>query len=60
MCEMGLTEKFGLGIRNQKYDICDAHIEFCNDKDMIITNALFSQPKRRRYTWTIPRGDNRY
>lgn len=27
---------------------------------MIITNTLFSHPKRRRYTWTMPGRGDRY
>jgi len=45
--EPGVTGKFGLGTRNQRDDRL---IEFCKEKDMIITNTLFSQPKQKRYT----------
>ncbi|VVC38380.1 Endonuclease/exonuclease/phosphatase [Cinara cedri] len=55
--EPGVTGKFGFGTRNQRGDRL---IEFCKERDMIITNTLFSQPKRRRYTWTMPEEGNRY
>jgi len=55
--EPGVIGKFGLGIRNQKGDRL---IEFCKERNMIITNTLFSQSKWRRYTWAMPGGVNRY
>lgn len=55
--EPQVTGKFGFGIRNQRdYRL----IEVCKERDMMITNTLFSQPKRRRYTWTMPGGGNKY
>lgn len=55
--EPRVTGKFGLRTRNQRgYRL----IEFCKERDMTINNTLFSQPKRRRYTWTTLEGGNRY
>lgn len=42
---------FGLGERN---DRGDRLIEFCQDKDLIITNTFFKLPNRRLYTWKSP------
>jgi len=42
--EQGISGAFGLGKRNKRGERL---IEFCN---LIITNTLFLQPKRTRYT----------
>ena len=47
----GVTGKFGLGIRNEAGQRL---IEFCQENALVITNTLFQQHKRRRYTWTSP------
>ena len=49
----GVTGKFGLGIRNEAGQ---RRIEFCQENALVITDALFQQHKRRRYTWTSPGG----
>ncbi|XP_042868920.1 craniofacial development protein 2-like [Penaeus japonicus] len=41
----------GLGERN---DRGDKLVDWCRDKDMIITNTWFQVDPRRRYTWTSP------
>ena len=46
-----VTGKFGLGIRNEAGQRL---IEFCQENALVITNTLFQQHKRRRYTWTSP------
>ncbi|KAL4135345.1 hypothetical protein QTP88_006960 [Uroleucon formosanum] len=55
--EHGVTGMFGLGKRNER-----GHrlIEFCKERNLVITNTMFSQPTRRRYTWTMPGGRARY
>ena len=45
----GVTDKFGLGIRNEAGQRL---IEFCQENALVITNTLFQQHKRRLYTWT--------
>ena len=55
--EQGVTGAFGLGKRNEKGNRL---IEFCKERNLIIVNTMFSQPERRRYTWTMPRGRARY
>jgi len=55
--EPGVTGKFGLLTKNQRGDRL---VEFCKETDMIITNTLLSQPKQKRYTWTMPAGGKRY
>ena len=49
----GVTGKFGLGIRNEAGQRL---IEFCQENVLVITNTLFQQHKRRRYTRTSPDG----
>ena len=49
----GVTDKFGLGIRNE---VGQRLIEFCQENALVITNTLFQQQKRRPYTWTSPDG----
>ena len=50
---LGVTGKFGLGIRNEAGQRL---IEFCQENALVITNILFQQHKRRLYTWTSPDG----
>ena len=47
----GVTDKFGLGIRNEAGQRL---IEFCQENALVIANTLFQQHKRRLYTWTSP------
>ncbi|KAL4088715.1 hypothetical protein QTP88_023799 [Uroleucon formosanum] len=49
--------KYGLGTRNERGDRL---IEFCRQHDLIITNTLFMNHKRRRYTFKMPGDINRY
>ena len=51
----GATGKFGLGIWNEAGQRL---IEFCQEKALVIANALFQQHKRRLYTWTLPDGQH--
>ena len=46
---LGVTGKFGLGIRNEAGQRL---IEFCQENTLVITNTLFQQHQRRLYTWT--------
>ena len=48
---LGITGKFGLGIRNEARQRL---IEFCQENALVIANTLFQQHKRRLYTWTSP------
>ncbi|XP_013145032.1 PREDICTED: uncharacterized protein LOC106108413, partial [Papilio polytes] len=48
----GVTGSYGLGSRNDRGDIL---VEFCQDKELTITNTLFKLHPRRLYTWTSPR-----
>ena len=34
-------------------------IEFCQENELVITNTLFQQHKRRHYTWTSPDSQHR-
>ena len=43
----GVTDKFGLGIRNEAGQKL---IEFCQENALVIVNTLFQQHKRRLYT----------
>ena len=43
----GGTGKFGLGIQNEAGQRL---IEFCQENALVITNTLFQEHKRRRYT----------
>ena len=52
----GVTGKFGLGVHNEAGQ---RQIEFCQEKTLIIGNALFQQDKRRLYTGTSPDGQHR-
>ncbi len=49
--ESPVTGRYGMGERNERGSRL---IEFCRVNDLIITNTLFQQPKRRLYTWTCP------
>ena len=51
----GVTDKFGLGIRNEAGQRL---IEFCQENALVIANTLFQQHKRRLYTWTSPDGQH--
>ena len=51
----GVTDKFGLGIRNKAGKRL---IEFCQENALVITNTLFQQHKRKLYTWTSPGGQH--
>lgn len=55
--EHGISGAFGLEKRNQWGGRL---MEFCKEQNLITTNTLFSQPKRRRYTWTMPEGGIRH
>ena len=51
----GVTNKFGLGVRNEAEKRL---IEFCQENALVIANTLFQQQKRRLYTWTSPAGQH--
>ena len=51
---LGVTGKFGLGVQNEAGQRL---IEFCQEKALVIANALFQQHKRL-YTWTSPDGQH--
>ena len=53
----GVTDKFGLGMRNEAGQRL---IEFCQENALIIANTLFQQHKSRLYTSTSPDGQHRY
>ena len=53
---LGVTGKFGLGMRNEEGQRL---IEFCQENARVIANNLFKQQKRRLYTWTSPDGQIR-
>ena len=53
---VGVTGKFGLGIRNEAEQILT---EFCQENALVVANTLFQQHKRRLYTWTSPNGQYR-
>ena len=42
---------YGLGERNDRGDMLAT---FCQANELCVTNTLFKQPKRRRYTWVSP------
>ena len=52
----GVTEKSGLGIRNEAWQRL---IEFCQENALVIANTLFQQHKKRLYTWSPPDGQHR-
>ena len=45
----GVTDKFGLGIRNEAGQRL---IEFCQE-NALVANTLFQQHKKRLYTWAV-------
>lgn len=45
---------YGLGKRNKRGERL---IQFCNEKELVISNSLFQQRYTRRYTWTHPNKD---
>ena len=51
----GVTDKFGLGMRNEAGQRL---IEFCQENALVIANTLFQQPKRKLYTWTSQNGQH--
>ena len=51
----GVTGKFGFGVQNESGQRL---IEFCLENILVITNTLFQQHKRRRYTWTSSDGQH--
>ena len=51
----GLTDKFGLGVRNEAGQRL---IEFCQDNALVIASTLYQQHKRRLYTWASPDGQH--
>ena len=53
---VGVTGKFGLGIRNEAEQILT---EFCQENALVVANTLFQQHKRRLYTWTSTDGQCR-
>uniref|UniRef100_A0A8D8R5I6 Craniofacial development protein 2 n=1 Tax=Cacopsylla melanoneura TaxID=428564 RepID=A0A8D8R5I6_9HEMI len=57
MKEDNVTGSFGYGTRNTRGERL---IEFCKEKDLIITNTFFKQPMNRRYTWTRPSDGRRF
>ena len=52
----GVTGRFGFGVQNEAGQRL---IEFCQEKELVIANALFQHYKRRLYTWTSPDGQYR-
>ena len=52
---LGVTGKFGLGVRNEAGQRL---IEFCQENALVIANTLFQQHKKRLYTWTSPEGQH--
>ena len=51
----GVTDKFGLGMRNEAGQRL---IKFCQENALVIANTLYQQHKRRLYTWTSPDGQH--
>ena len=51
----GLTDKFGLGVRNEAGKRL---IEFCQENALVIASTLYQQHKRRLYTWASPDGQH--
>ena len=52
---LGVTGKFGLGVRNEAGQRL---IDFCQENTLVIANTLFQQHKRILYTWTSPDGQH--
>lgn len=46
-----IVGKFGLGARNERGDRL---IQFCQEKNLTLTNTWFQLPPRRLYTWKAP------
>ena len=44
--------KFSLGERNEEGE---RMVDFCEQNELVVTNTLFDQPKRRLYIWTSPK-----
>jgi len=51
--ERDAVGKYGLGVRNNRGQRLT---DFCKGKELIITNTVFQQHLRRRYTW-VQQGD---
>ena len=49
----GVTDKFGLGMRNEAGQRL---IEFCQENVLVKANTFFQQRNRRLYTWPSPDG----
>ena len=49
----GVTNKFGLGVRNEAGQWL---VEFCQENTLVIVNTLFQQHKKQLYKWTSPDG----
>lgn len=43
--------EYGVGQRNERGERL---VEFVQEKDIVVTNALFKLPPRRLYTWKSP------
>ena len=43
--------RYGLGKRNKRGDRL---VEFCREKKLVVTNTMYKNHKRRRYTWISP------
>ena len=51
----GVTDKFGLGMRNE---VGQRLIEICQENTLVIANTHFQQHKRILYIWTSPDNDD--
>ena len=49
----GVIGKFGLRVKNEAEQKL---IDFCRANALVMANSLFTQDKRRLYTWTFPDG----
>lgn len=49
--EGDIVGSVGLGKRNENRQVL---VEFCNRKNLCITNTWFEQKKSARHTWTAP------